>query len=77
MLTKRLNEILARKSELTEELKTATAERLAEIKTESEGLIAEETELRSKIDLSGKLGKTEPKAKERNDDKQKKERKNL
>ena len=55
--SERLQAIEARKAELLAETDKpeTTTERLAEIKTEAEALHAEETELRSKLDLSDKL----------------------
>lgn len=60
-MNKRLLEIMVRKAELNKEVDTATQERLAEIKTETEALLKEETEIRTKMDLAGKLGTPEPK----------------
>lgn len=64
-MQKRLLEIEARKAELRAEIDGASAERLAEITTESETLFTEETELRNKMDLTSKLGKVENKPEER------------
>lgn len=63
-ITARLHEIEARKAELKTEAQNAetTTERLAEIKTEGEALLNEETELRAKADISAKL---EPKKEEK------------
>jgi len=66
-MQKRLNEILARKAEIKNELKEADEKRLAELNTEVDTLTAEETQIRSKMDLSGKLGKPEPKAQTSNE----------
>lgn len=66
-MEKRLNEIAARKAELEKEYKNADQARLAEISTEVDGLIAEEAQIRSKMDLAGKLGKPEAKPAERKD----------
>lgn len=67
-MDKRLLEIMARKEELRKELDSATAERLAEIQTETDALIKEESELRARLDLTGKLKPTEEKPKERTPD---------
>lgn len=61
MLQKRLNEIEARKAELRKEIDSADEKRLAEIKEETEKLMAEEQEIRAKMELTGKLGKPEQK----------------
>lgn len=61
MLQKRINEIKERKSALLKELDTADEARIAAISAEVDALGAEETQIRSKIDLAGKLGKPEPK----------------
>lgn len=60
-MQKRLNEIMARKTEIAGELKAADEKRLAELNTEVEALGVEETQIRSRLDLVGKLGKSEPK----------------
>lgn len=52
----RLNEIAARKAEITRELNEADETRLAELNTETDALLSEEAELRSKLDLRGRLG---------------------
>lgn len=64
---KRLNEIMLRKGEIAEELKIAgvTEVRIAELNTEVDSLITEENQLRSAINLEGKLGNSEPKPQER------------
>lgn len=66
-MEKRLNEIIARKAEISKELGDATAEKLAELNTETNTLLVEERELRNKMDLAGKLvsDKVEPKNEER------------
>ena len=64
-MQKRLLEITARKAEIQNELKTADEKRIAELNTEADTLIAEETQLRAKMDLSGKLGTPDPKPEER------------
>lgn len=61
MLQKRLNEIEARKAELRKEIDSADEKRIAEIKEETEKLMAEEQEIRAKMELTGKLGKPEQK----------------
>lgn len=61
MLQKRLNEIEARKAELRKEIDSADEKRLAEIKDETEKLMAEEQEIRAKMELTGKLGEPEQK----------------
>ena len=61
MLQKRLNEIEARKAELRKEIDSADEKRLAEIKEETEKLMAEEQEIRAKMELTGKLGAPEQK----------------
>lgn len=60
-MTKRLNEILARKAEIKTEIAAADEQRLAELDAEVTALDAEATQLRSKLDLAGKLGDPEPK----------------
>lgn len=56
-MEKRLQQILARKAEILTELNgTLTEVRMAELNTETDDLLKEEAELRSKMDLSGKLG---------------------
>lgn len=55
MNEKRLNEILARKAELANEVAEATEERLAEIEAETAALEKEETEIRKKLDLATRL----------------------
>lgn len=63
MLTKRINEIEARKAEIRKEIDGADAGKLAELNAEVDRLNAEADEIRSKMDLSGKLGaKVESKA---------------
>ena len=61
MVTKRLNEITQRKKELLAELPGAGEERMAQIQAETDALIQEETELRARLDLEGKLGEREDK----------------
>lgn len=60
-MEKRLQQILARKAEIKTELASADEKRLAELNTETDNLIKEEAEIRSKMDLSGKLGSPEVK----------------
>ena len=60
-MEKRLQQILARKAEIKTELASADEKRLAELNTETDALIKEEAEIRSKMDLSGKLGSPEVK----------------
>lgn len=55
MLTKRLDEIAARKAELRSEVDVASEERLAEIEAEAEALNNEEAEIRRKLLVSEKL----------------------
>ena len=64
-MEKRLNEIMERKNAIKNELKEADEKRLAELNTEVDDLTKEETEIRSKMDLTGKLGKPEEKPQER------------
>ena len=47
-MQKRLQEITARKAEIQTELKTADEKRIAELNTDADTLIAEETQLRAK-----------------------------
>ncbi|MFA7256799.1 MAG: phage major capsid protein [Kiritimatiellales bacterium] len=56
-MEKRLNEIMARKAEIKNELGTADEKRLVELDTEVTTLEAEETALRNKQNLEGRLGK--------------------
>lgn len=60
-MEKRLQEIMARKAEIKNELATADEKRLKELNDEVDALVQEETEIRSKMDLAGKLGNPEPK----------------
>ncbi|MHB1153559.1 MAG: phage major capsid protein [Eubacteriales bacterium] len=62
MLTKRSNEIKERKLALLKELDTADEARVTAIAAEVATLETEETQIRSKLDLAGKLGKVETKA---------------
>ncbi|MBE3562383.1 MAG: phage major capsid protein [Hydrogenibacillus schlegelii] len=55
MLTKRLEEIAARKAELRAEVDNADEARLAEIEAEAERLAAEEAEIRRKLSIAEKL----------------------
>jgi HK97 family phage major capsid protein len=64
-MKKRLLEIKARKAEILAELKDADETRVAELNAEVESLTAEETQIRSKMDLAGKLGTPEEKPQER------------
>ena len=66
-MEKRLQEIMARKAEIKNELKEADEKRLAELNDEVDTLVKEETEIRSKMDLTGKLGNPEPKPQGRNE----------
>lgn len=61
MFQKRLNETMARKAEILTELPEATTERITAIETEVAALAAEETELRKKMDLGGRLTPIEEK----------------
>lgn len=61
-IEKRLNEIKARKAAILGELESADEKRVAELNAEVDSLTAEEAQLRSKLDLRGKLGEPEPKA---------------
>ena len=54
-MEKRLNEIKERKAAILAELADAD-ERVAELNTEVDELTAEEAQIRSKMDLAGKLG---------------------
>jgi HK97 family phage major capsid protein len=54
-MKKRLEEIVARKAAILEEIKDADQERLVALDTEANQLNVEEKELRSKMDLAGKL----------------------
>ena len=67
-MEKRLQEIMARKAEIKTELKEADEKRLAELSTEVDALTKEETEIRSRMDLTGKLGNPEPKPQNRKAD---------
>ena len=64
-MKKRLLEIKARKAEILAELKDADETRVAELNAEVESLTAEETQIRSKLDLAGKLGTPEEKPQEK------------
>ncbi len=66
-MEKRLQEILARKAEIKNELNNADEKRLKELNDEVDALTKEETEIRSKMDLTGKLGNPEPKPQGRNE----------
>lgn len=62
---KRLMEIKSRKAELLKESETATVERMAEINKEADELLREETSIRQRTDLAGKLTpKAEPRSEE-------------
>lgn len=69
MFEKRMNEIKERKAELLKELSSADEKRIAEIETEVADLDKEESQIRSKMDLAGKLGKPEdkPQARQENE----------
>lgn len=56
-MQKRLNEIVARKAEIKNELDSADEKRLAELDTEITALESEETQIRGKMNLAGRLGK--------------------
>ena len=60
-MLKRINEIKERKAAILTELANADEKRVAELNTEVETLTKEETQLRSKMDLAGKLGTPESK----------------
>lgn len=60
-MEKRLQEILARKAEIKSELAEADEKRLAELDDEASALLKEETELRGRMNLAGRLGTPEPK----------------
>ncbi len=64
-MEKRLNEIKERKAAILAELQDADEKRVSELNDEVETLSAEETQLRSKMDLAGKLGTPEPKPQSR------------
>lgn len=64
---KRLLEIAARKAELLAELPQADEGRMAEIDTETNSLAREETEIRARMELAGKLGEPEAKPGDRAD----------
>lgn len=65
-MEKRLQQIIARKGEILTELNgTLTEARMAELNTETDALLKEEAELRSKMDLTGKLGEALPKPESR------------
>lgn len=56
-MEKRLQQIMARKAEILTEINgTITEERMAVLNTETDELLKEEAELRSKMNLTGKLG---------------------
>ncbi len=57
-MQKRIAEIKARKAAILEEIKEADQDKLAALNTEADALNTEERELRSKMDLSGKLKDT-------------------
>lgn len=72
MLKKRLEEILKRKKELIAQIENTenpvTAEAMEAIEEEQRSLEQEETEIRSKLDLAGKLGKNLEKPAENGDE---------
>lgn len=68
MIEKRLNEIKERKMAILDELGKADEKRTAELGVEVTALETEEAQLRSKMDLVGKLGKPEAKPEERKND---------
>lgn len=55
MLTKRMNEIKERKAAIAKELGSADAQRVKELDEEVSRLIAEENQLRGKMELEGRL----------------------
>jgi len=65
MLEKRLNEIMARKAEIKKELESADEKRLKELNDEVDALNKDEAEVRSKMNLAGKLGSPEQKPQDR------------
>lgn len=67
-MLKRLGEIAERKAAILTELEGADEKRTAELNDEANTLIAEETALRTKTDLRGRLGTPEPKPQERKED---------
>lgn len=56
MNEKRLNEILARMGEIAKEIDGADENRIAELTREVDALKAEEAQIRSRLDLAGKIG---------------------
>lgn len=60
-MEKRLNEIIARKAAIKTELAAADEKRLGELGVEVDALDAEETQIRSRMNLEGRLGKPAPK----------------
>ena len=76
-MQKRLNEIKERKAALAAEIDAADEKRIAEITTETEALLAEERQIRSKMDLVGKLGTPTEKPAERNESEAEKRGKEL
>ena len=72
-MEKRLNEIKERKAAILAELADADEQRVAELNTEVDELTAEEAQIRSKMDLAGKLGTPVPKpqARKRDDEAEK------
>lgn len=72
MLKKRLEEIMKRKRELIAQIDNTenpvTAEAMAAIEEEQRSLEREEEEIRSKLDLAGKLGKNLEKPEEKGDE---------
>ncbi len=67
-MEKRLQEIIARRAGIKNELAGADEKRLAELNAEVDGLDKEEAQVRSKMDLAGKLGTPEPKPQSRKDE---------
>lgn len=55
-MEKRLQQILARKAEIRNEIAGADEQRLKELDSEAETLLQEEADIRSRMDLTGKLG---------------------
>jgi HK97 family phage major capsid protein len=55
-MLKRLNEIMSRKAEIRTAIQNADAEAIARLTTETNALLEEETQLRGKMDLNGRLG---------------------
>ena len=65
MNEKRLQEIIERKAAIKTEMDKADVEQLRKLSDEADALIAEEKQIRSKMDLFGKLGDTVSKPEDR------------